>query len=97
MLRLMIRHGTADDFIQCFTHHQRVAVDEGDERIGTLLDVPNQLGVENELILIEFRQADHADVVIGTKFAEIEDFSEKNDCTECAVSYTPAPMDLPGL
>jgi len=55
MFRLMISNSTANDFIECFPHHQCIAVDERNERIGTSLNVPNQFGVEYEFFLIEPR------------------------------------------
>jgi len=49
----MIRNGTADDFVERFSYHQRIAVDESNERVGTTLYVPNQFGIEYEFVMIE--------------------------------------------
>jgi len=77
----MIGNGTPDDLVECFPHHQRIAVDERNERIGTLLNMPDQLGVKDKLVSIEFCQTNHTRVVIGIICAEVEDFSEKNGYT----------------
>ena len=78
IFRLMICYDTPDDLVERLPHHQRIAIDECNERIGTLLNIPDQLGVEDKLVSIEFCQTNHTHVVIGVICAEVEEFSNKN-------------------
>jgi len=81
----MIGNSTADNIVQRFPNHQRVAVDEGDECIGTPLNVTNQFGIEYKLILIEPGQTNHMcrcgekppDSLIGNFFGKFLTFSVK--------------------
>ena len=50
----------ADNFVRLFQHYDFLARDQGDERIGSLLDKLDQVGVHDEGLVIQTCEPNHA-------------------------------------
>lgn len=50
MLRLLVQDGAPKNFVHRLAHHHPVARGERDEGVGQCLNIPNQIGVEDEWI-----------------------------------------------
>lgn len=59
VFRLVIADSSPDDFVEVFANHDRIAIDQRNERVGTALYITDQFSVQNEFFSIESGQSDH--------------------------------------
>ena len=55
-----VLHDAADDFFALFFDEKTVTRREGDERVRRRLNELNEFGIEDEGLVVEFSEGDHA-------------------------------------
>ena len=67
MLRLLVNHGPPHDLIQRFGHDHAITAHKRDMRVGSRLDVLDQVGVEHEGFATQTGQLNHCSLTYVTE------------------------------